>query len=674
MTPANPDDLIGRLIDGRYQVRSLIARGGMATVYLATDLRLERRVAVKIMHDHLAADQSFRDRFIREARAAARLQHPNVVNVYDQGEDGALAYIVMEYVPGITLRDLLNDHHRLTAEQTIDVLDAVLNGLQAAHRLGIVHRDLKPENVLLADDGRIKLSDFGLARAASAHTASTQVLLGTIAYLSPELVTKGTADIRSDVYSLGIMMYEMLTGQQPYRGDQPVNIAYRHANEDVPAPSERQPGVPASLDELVRWATARDPDRRPADAGELLAALRRTEAGVELDRGAERLAAPLTTAAGQAAAPGGSLAGIAVAERSASDAEGRAEDADRAASSRRGKAGKAVASDTAAGGAGAHEQTERSTDRPRRRRRTALVLTLVVLLVLLGGAGGTAAWYQLAGPGSYLAVPTLSGLQQAEAEQLIVERGFTVGSVGGQSSLQVPEGQVISSTPGEGVTLPPESAIDLVVSSGPAILTVPTGLVGLTQTQAEYAITQAGFTVDATSHQRQFNDAAAGAVLIVTDAQGAELPAELPEQSAIRLVISAGPVPDVEGDGETEALATLREAELDPTPSYIFHDTVPQGVVAWVNLTTDPVRPGDGVEVVISKGPDVVTVPSVTGLTVEAASAALSAAGLVIQDNIATNTNLPVDLLRQTMTVVSQNPSAGQVVKRGSTVAVTATL
>lgn len=269
-TNAATDPMIGRMIDQRYRVRSRIARGGMATVYLATDVRLERRVAIKIMHGHLADDQAFRERFIQEARSAARLSHPNLVGVYDQGAEGEIAYIVMEYIPGITLRDLLQEHHALTPEQATDILRAVLAGLASAHRAGIVHRDLKPENVLLADDGRIKLGDFGLARATTANTATGAALLGTIAYLSPELVTRGAADSRSDIYALGIMLYEMLTGEQPYKGEQPMQIAYQHANDSVPAPSAAVSGVPPELDELVAWSTARDPEDRPRDAREML--------------------------------------------------------------------------------------------------------------------------------------------------------------------------------------------------------------------------------------------------------------------------------------------------------------------------------------------------------------------------------------------------------------------
>src|SRR5690554_4794852 len=249
----------------------------MATVYLATDLRLERRVAIKVIHPHLADDSQYRLRFIQEARSAARLAHPNVVNVYDQGQDDETAYLVMEYLPGITLRDLLNDHRVLTTEQAFDIMEAVLSGLAAAHRSGIVHRDLKPENVLLADDGRIKISDFGLARAASAATATGNALLGTVAYLSPELVTRGVADTRSDIYAIGIMLYEMLAGEQPFQGEQAFQIAHQHANDTVPTPSSKNPRVPEELDELVLWATARDPDQRPRDARAMLDQLLETQ-------------------------------------------------------------------------------------------------------------------------------------------------------------------------------------------------------------------------------------------------------------------------------------------------------------------------------------------------------------------------------------------------------------
>ncbi|MCU1475393.1 MAG: pkaF [Subtercola sp.] len=299
--------MIDRLVDGRYQVTSRIARGGMATVYVANDLRLDRRVAIKIMHGHLADDEAFRERFVQEARSAARLAHPNVVSVFDQGQDHEMAYMVMEYLPGMTLRDLLKDYGRLTTEQTLDIMEAVLGGLAAAHKAGIVHRDVKPENVLLADDGRIKIGDFGLARAASANTATGQALLGTIAYLSPELLTRGVADARSDIYATGIMMYEMLVGEQPYQGEQPMQIAFQHANDTVPAPSAKNPSVPPEVDAIVVWATSRDPNERPHDAKVMLDELMEAEttATASIAATAAMLRTSVMPPAGAAGRPGG---------------------------------------------------------------------------------------------------------------------------------------------------------------------------------------------------------------------------------------------------------------------------------------------------------------------------------------------------------------------------------
>lgn len=260
-------NLIGQLIHGRYLVEKLVARGGMATVYLAEDNRLDRKVALKVIHEHLVSDPDFVGKFEREAKIAANLSHPNLVNVFDQAREGKIVFLAMEYVPGITLRDALRDFGALSPNRVLEIFEPVLAGLAAAHKAGILHRDIKPENVLLSDDGKIKLSDFGLARPISAHT-QTGAVIGTVAYLSPELVSKGIADARSDVYAAGIMLYELLTGQQPFKGEQAVQVAMQHANSEVPAPSLVNPGIPELLDELVLWATAKEPSNRPADAVE----------------------------------------------------------------------------------------------------------------------------------------------------------------------------------------------------------------------------------------------------------------------------------------------------------------------------------------------------------------------------------------------------------------------
>ncbi len=268
------DPLLGHLLDGRYRVESRIARGGMATVYVATDTRLDRTVAVKIMHRELASDADFVRRFIGEAKSVARLSHPNVVAVFDQGSDGEHLYLAMEYVPGRTLRDLLGERGRLGPEDALDLMMPVLAGLGAAHQAGFVHRDVKPENVLITRDGRVKVVDFGLARAvAEARHTKTGLVIGTVAYLAPEQVSSATADARSDVYAAGVMLFELVTGRQPHTADTPLAVAYKHVNETVPAPSSLVPGLPQAVDALVAAATSRDPGRRPDDAGQLLRAV-----------------------------------------------------------------------------------------------------------------------------------------------------------------------------------------------------------------------------------------------------------------------------------------------------------------------------------------------------------------------------------------------------------------
>jgi serine/threonine-protein kinase len=275
---------IGQLLDGRYRVESHLAHGGMATVYLGTDTRLDRTVALKIMHAELANDEDFVRRFVAEARSVARLAHPNVVTVYDQGADGRTLYLAMEYVPGRTLRALLQERTRLRPREALDIIEGVLSGLAAAHAAGIAHRDVKPENVLLGAGQSVKVADFGLARLLSdvTHTKSG-LLIGTAAYLAPEQVAGGRTDFRTDVYATGIMLFELLTGRQPFTGDTPLAVAYRHVNEVVPAPSSLVPGLPPALDSLVALATSRNPDLRPADAGQFLRAITGARHGLPLD-------------------------------------------------------------------------------------------------------------------------------------------------------------------------------------------------------------------------------------------------------------------------------------------------------------------------------------------------------------------------------------------------------
>ncbi len=269
---------MGQLLDGRYRVQARIAAGGMATVYRAVDTRLDRVLALKVMHPTLATDQAFVERFIREAKSVARLSHPNVVGVFDQGADGTYVYLAMEYVAGCTLRDVLRERGALQPRAALDILEPILAALGAAHRAGLVHRDMKPENVLIGDDGRVKVADFGLVRTVDTQTTSTGAILGTVSYLAPEQIDSGTADARVDVYACGVVLYEMLTGAKPHTGGSAAQVLYQHLHEDVPPPSQSVPGLARQLDELVALATARDPQQRPQDAVAMLSRTRAARA------------------------------------------------------------------------------------------------------------------------------------------------------------------------------------------------------------------------------------------------------------------------------------------------------------------------------------------------------------------------------------------------------------
>ncbi len=278
--------MVGVVLDGRYRVERPLARGGMSTVYTGTDLRLDRTVAIKVMAPALVGDPEFVGRFAREARSAARLSHINVVGVHDQGEDAGHVFLVMELVRGRTLRDLLREHGRLSPELALAICEPLLAALAAAHRAGVIHRDVKPENVLLSDDGVVKVADFGLARALAdlSTTSDTSAVMGTAGYVAPEQVTRGATSPRTDVYSAGIVLFEMLTGSTPYSGDTALSVAYQHVHDDVPAPSDRYPGVPPELDRLVLRATRRRPASRPEDAAAFLAEVHDVRAATGLRR------------------------------------------------------------------------------------------------------------------------------------------------------------------------------------------------------------------------------------------------------------------------------------------------------------------------------------------------------------------------------------------------------
>ena len=636
-TSQQTDPLIGRLVDGRYRVRARIARGGMATVYVATDLRLERRVALKVMHSHLSDDTVFQGRFIQEARAAARLADPHVVNVFDQGQDGEMAYLVMEYLPGITLRDLLREQRRLSIPQTITIMDAVLSGLAAAHRAGIVHRDVKPENVLLAEDGRIKIGDFGLARATSANTATGQMLLGTIAYLAPELVTRGTADARSDIYALGIMLYEMLVGEQPYKGEQPMQIAYQHATDSVPRPSAKNPGVDEQLDELVMWATERDPDERPTDARAMLDRLREIEKELGVFPHVVRTPAPGVVAVDDGV-DSGEVTKIMPGTFTAPTVT---DDVDNATLLRR-----------------------------RARRNAGKGWWLVLLVLLLAGLAGGAGWWFGSGPGSLVAVPDVTGQSFDEAASALRAQSL-VAAPGEDYSRDVAAGLAIRTEPGIGERVEKDSAVTVVISLGPASHEIGAlagkSLDEATRTLEELYITASG------DPSRVFTDAPVDAVVSASitppaggDALDCTQGCSALEGSTVVFEVSAGAIPDVSGRSVGDATAALEAVKLAVTTDEEYSDDVAEGKVVRVAVGDGAVRPGDTVTLVVSKGPEPIAVPDVTGQTVAVAMATLQKAGFE------PGTALP-EIVWGIFTVSGTDPKAGSMQLPGTKITVRST-
>ncbi|MCR2809142.1 MULTISPECIES: Stk1 family PASTA domain-containing Ser/Thr kinase [unclassified Microbacterium] len=636
-TSQQADPLIGRLVDGRYRVRARIARGGMATVYVATDLRLERRIALKVMHGHLSDDTVFQSRFIQEARAAARLADPHVVNVFDQGQDGDMAYLVMEYLPGITLRELMREQRRLTVPQTVTIMDAILSGLAAAHRAGIVHRDVKPENVLLAEDGRIKIGDFGLARATTANTATGAQLLGTIAYLAPELVTRGMADARSDIYSLGIMLYEMLVGEQPYKGEQPMQIAFQHATDSVPRPSVKNPGVPEQLDELVLWATEKSPDDRPNDAKEMLDRLRAIEHELGI---APQVARTIS-------------AGII---RDESSGTGELTQ---------------VLPAALTGPTTAVEDVDNSTRlRAATKRRAVRGGWLFALVILLAALAGGVGWWFGSGPGSQIAVPDVTDRTFAEAQQILAEQSFQAVQKD-VFDLEIAPGIVVATDPPAGSRLDKDSTVEVLVSQGPQPREIQS-LAGSSANDARGILVGLNLQV-AEPDEEFFTDAAEGTVIGVSvtpraggDAVDCSQGCTALEGDTVTLSVSVGPVPDVTGQSVESASAALSERGLSVGGTVEeTSDEFDRGQVMYIADRDGggSWRPGESVTLVVSAGPPLFPVPNIVGMTRDQAKAALTGAGFDYE--YATLWNAVLDEITK---VESQLPGAGTQHPKGTVV------
>ncbi|MFE4614796.1 Stk1 family PASTA domain-containing Ser/Thr kinase [Streptomyces sp. NPDC056747] len=630
------DPLVGRLLDGRYRVDARIAVGGMATVYRAVDTRLDRVLALKVMHPALATDASFVERFIREAKSVARLAHPNVVGVFDQGAEGAYVYLAMEYVAGCTLRDVLRERGALAPRAALDILEPVLAALGAAHRAGFVHRDMKPENVLIGDDGRVKVADFGLVRAVGSATATTGSVLGTVSYLAPEQIEHGTADTRADVYACGVVLYEMLTGGKPHAGDTPAQVLYQHLHTDVPAPSATVPGLALELDELVAAATARTPDVRPHDAVALLALLRQARAAL----GDEQLDA--------------------VPPQARSEARDTADD-------RTSVIARVVPADEDVRQVQQVEHTNRlpapeAPPAPTRRRapRASRGPLMIVLGVLLALGLGTGVWY--INSGQFTRVPAVLGQTEAAATQRIKDTGLDVGTTKRAFSDVYERGTVMAVDPAPGERVRGNATVVLTLSRGPEIVKVP-NLRNKPLAEAKRLLKAEGLAPGVITEE--FSDSVAQGAVIGSDPEPGT---ERRPDSAVALVVSKGSpidVPDTTGETVADATATLQEAGLTVrvAPERI-NSPEDAGTVAAQSLAEGSrAAEGDTITLTVSKGPKLVEVPDVTDESTDDARTALEDAGFEVE----VKKSFP--FLGDTVT--SQSVEGGTTAPEGSTVTIT---
>lgn len=636
------DPLVGQLLDGRYRVDARIAVGGMATVYRALDTRLDRVLALKVMHQSLAADDAFVERFIREAKSVARLAHPNVVGVFDQGTDGSHVYLAMEYVAGCTLRDVLRERGALQPRAALDILEPVLAALGAAHRAGFVHRDMKPENVLIGDDGRVKVADFGLVRAVDSHTsASTGTVLGTVSYLAPEQIEHGTADTRSDVYACGVVLYEMLTGSKPHNGTTPAQVLFQHLNADVPPPSATAPQVAPELDGLVATATAREVTQRPADAVELLGLARAARAALteeQLD---------------------------AVPPQARADAHDGSEDRTSVIPRPVGATGGPVPEDE-----GRLNLTSRlelpsappeaarprlSAGRGRLPRRGIVTIVAGVLLALGIGVG---VWY--INSGQFTKVPYLQDKTEAAARKKLKDAGLDVKVVREYSDV-VDKGKVIKTDPRGGARIRDTGTVTIHLSDGPPRTQMP-NVVGMPLNRAKQEISDANLSVGKVT-KRFSDETPQGSVLSTDPAAGTE---RRPDTS-VAIVVSNGSrikIPDVVGESEDDARSELEDAgfKVKIAQRQVFSDE-DKGAVAEQSPSSGlDAAQGDTITLTLSKGQEMIEVPDVTGQSVDDATQALEAAGFEV--------SLDEPLLFPGDEVTDQSVDGGDEAPKGSTITI----
>lgn len=655
------DALVGRVIDGRYRILSHLADGGMASVYVALDGRLDREVALKIMRPGLATDDVFVERFRAEARSAARLNHPNVVAVFDQGEDAGEVFLAMELIEGKTLRDVIHEEAPLTARESLAILEPILLALRAAHAAGMIHRDVKPENVIVRRDGEVKVADFGLARAITnqATTSQTGVLLGTVSYLSPEQVERGVADTRSDVYAAGLLLFEMLTGRKAVTGGTPIQIAYNHVHGSIVAPSTLVPAVPPVLDDLVARATAVEPDDRFESATAFVTALREVRRGLSASELDQRGTGP--DPAGTAVLePASATAQLSPVDRDQSAEAAPAPERQRTRPNDVGRAalaGLPVHDDGPALEHTAAMPIERRRGRGRRRR-----WPLWLAAVLLVGGASFGGWWFTAGPGGSTLVPAVVGEQLSQAAGEMRRASLSIETVEEFSEARA-QGVVLRVEPRAGSELGKDSTVRVVVSKGKERYAVPT-LVGVKVGDTGAALSPLNLRLGERS--RAWSETVPEGVVISQDPAAGE---SVKRNTAVSVVVSKGrrpiEVPTVTGTSFEAASAALTKAGLTvQRGDDVNSDTVPAGQVVSQSPDKGTLHQGDPVKVVVSKGPVMVQVPNVVDQPDAAADKALTDLGLKVDKQYPFG-----DLFEKK--VRAQDPAAGTSVPKGSTISLT---
>ena len=608
---------------GRYEVRSLIGRGGMAEVHLGFDTRLSRVVAIKMLRRDLALDSIFQARFRREAQSAASLNHPNIVAVYDTGEEIvsdatnrsiAIPYIVMEYVEGHTVKELISDGTAVPINEAIEIVSGVLSALQYSHDNHLVHRDIKPGNIMLTSDGKVKVMDFGIARAltdSQSTMTQTNAVVGTAQYLSPEQARGETVDERSDLYSTGVVLFELLTGRPPFKGDSAVAVAYQHVEQIPPTPSSILSDIPDSLDRVVLKALAKNRDDRYRSAAEMLSDLQRVARGMDVG-------APPADSWATEVLPSAGLVGA----RAAVPAATSTVSAPAAGVSSTSTSLPAVSSDGDAASKAAAA----------RKRRTAIIMTLVVIALLLIG-GSVWALSRSAATPEAVSVPNVVGLSQADAKSQIEAAGLEWElNPEKVASDTVEKDSVASTDPAGGAQAEKGSTVRVTISSGPDSVTLPDNLVGMSPDEARQAVEALGLKWEVNSSKVASDTVAEGKVAQTNPSPGSKVKAG----QTITAYLSSGSdqveVPDLVGMSQDQARSALKAVGLElGNVTTVDSDKDKDRIVSQDPETGSKVKKGTTIAVSISTGKAAqVEIPTVVGISREDAEAQLKALGLTV--------------------------------------------